>query len=83
MDYVEQMKSSMGMNGLLNIVIVLICIGCSWWALQELQFDKLTKRPRSTQSKVLQILLSVALGYQVAKFVIDYFQWFTWLPGMF
>lgn len=83
MDYVNQMKASMGMNGLLNIVIVLICIGLSWWALQELQLDKMLKRPRSAQGKMLQVLLSVALGYQVAKFIIDYFQWSTWLPGMF
>ncbi|OXM86392.1 DUF1146 family protein [Paenibacillus rigui] len=83
MDVVDQMKSSMGMNGLLNITIVLMCIGCSWWALQELQLDKMLKRPRSPQSKLLQIFLSIALGYQVAKFIIDYFQWSTWLPGMF
>jgi uncharacterized integral membrane protein (TIGR02327 family) len=83
MDYVDQMSASMGMNGLLNIVIVLICIGCSWWGLQELQLEKVMKRPRSVQSKLLQILLSVALGYQVARFVIDYFHWSTWLPGMF
>ncbi|MDF2958999.1 MAG: hypothetical protein K0S39_734 [Paenibacillus sp.] len=83
MDYVEQMSTSMGMNGLMNIVIVLICIGCSWWALQEIHLDKIMKRPRSVQSKLLQILLSIALGYQVARFVIDYFHWSTWLPGMF
>jgi uncharacterized integral membrane protein (TIGR02327 family) len=83
MDYVEKMNSSMGVNGLMNIMIVLICIGCSWWALQELNLDKLMKRPRSIQSKLLQVLLSVAIGYQIAKFVIDYFHWSTWLPGMF
>ncbi|TDF93534.1 DUF1146 family protein [Paenibacillus piri] len=83
MDYVDQMSASMGMNGLLNIVIVLICIGCSWWALQEIQLEKIMRRPRSVQSKLLQILLSIALGYQVARFVIDYFHWSTWLPGMF
>jgi uncharacterized integral membrane protein (TIGR02327 family) len=83
MDYVQQMNSSMGMNGLLNIVIVLICIGCSWWALQELHLDKIMKRPRSVQSKLLQVLLSVSIGYQVAKFAIDYFNWSSWLKGMF
>jgi uncharacterized integral membrane protein (TIGR02327 family) len=83
MDYVDQMNSSLGMSGLINITIVLICIGCSWWALQELNLEKLLKRPRSTQGKLLQILLSIALGYQAAKFIIDYLHWSTWLSGMF
>lgn len=83
MDYMEQMNSSLGMNGLLNIFIALFCIGFSWWALQELQLERILKRPRGMQAKLLQILLSIALGYQVAKFIIDYFHWSTWLPGMF
>ncbi|MFE5324145.1 DUF1146 family protein [Paenibacillus sp. NPDC056579] len=83
MDYVDQMSTSMGMNGLMNIFIVLVCIACSWWALQELQLDKIVKKPKSIQSKVLQIFLSIALGYQVAKFFVDYFHWSTWLSGMF
>ncbi|PZE19387.1 DUF1146 family protein [Paenibacillus xerothermodurans] len=83
MDYVDQMNASMGMNGLLNIVIVLICIGGSWWALQELNFGKLLKRPKSVQSTLLQILLSVSVGYQAARFIIDYYHWSTWIGGMF
>ncbi|MNN80458.1 hypothetical protein D3C81_1971920 [compost metagenome] len=68
---------------MINIFITLICIACSWWALQELHFDKIVKKPKSVQSKVLQILVSVGLGYQVARFFIDYFNWSTWLSGMF
>lgn len=83
MDYVDQMNTSMGLNGLLNIFIVLLCIAVSWWALQELQLEKMLKKPKSVQSKVLQILLSVALGYQIAKFFIDYFFWSSLLKGMF
>jgi len=82
MDYVDQMNTSMGLNGLLNIFIVLLCIAVSWWALQELQLEKMLKKPKSVQSKVLQILLSVALGYQIAKFFIDYFLWSSLLKGM-
>lgn len=83
MDYVQQMNTSMGMNGIINIFITLICIACSWWALQELNLDKMMKRPKSMQSKMLQIFLSVGLGYQLARFFIDYFNWSTWLSGIF
>jgi uncharacterized integral membrane protein (TIGR02327 family) len=82
-DYAEQMNTSMGMNGLLNIFITLICIVCSWWAIQGLHLDKILKRPRGAQGKLLQVLLSIALGYQVARFVVDYFHWSTWFSGMF
>ncbi|MCZ8514841.1 DUF1146 family protein [Paenibacillus filicis] len=83
MDYTDQLNASMGLSGLLNIVVVIVCIGLSWWALQELKLDAIIKRPRSPQGKALQIFLSVALGYQLAKFVLDYFHWSTWLHGMF
>ncbi|CAG7634289.1 hypothetical protein PAESOLCIP111_03552 [Paenibacillus solanacearum] len=83
MDYIDQVNASMGMSGLLNIVIVLVFIGFSWWVLQELKLDALFKRPRSAQAKLLQVFLSVALGYQLARFVIDYLSWSTWLKGMF
>lgn len=83
MDYLDQMNASIGMKGMLNIVLVLVFIGVSWWALQELKLDSLFKRPRSMQAKLLQILLSVALGYQVARFVIDYLAWSTWFSGIF
>ncbi|WP_019535656.1 DUF1146 family protein [Paenibacillus ginsengihumi] len=83
MDYYDQMQSTMGLNGLLNIVVSLICIGFSWWVLQSLRLEAALKNPRSAQAKLLQVFLSVALGYQIARFIIDYFQWSSWLPGMF
>lgn len=83
MDYMEQMNDSMGMNGMMNIVIALVCIGLSWWGLQEFKLDAFLKRPRSKQAKLLQIFISVALGYQVTRFIVDYFHWSTWLSGMF
>lgn len=83
MDYLNQMNTAMGLKGLLNIAAVLVFIGVSWWALQELKLESFLKRPKSAQAKLLQILLSVALGYQVARFIIDYLEWSTWFSGMF
>ncbi|TVY09307.1 DUF1146 family protein [Paenibacillus cremeus] len=83
MDYLNQVNTSMGLNGMINISVVLVFIGFSWWVLQELKLDAIVKRPKSPQARLLQIFLSVALGYQLARFVIDYFLWSTWLPGMF
>jgi uncharacterized integral membrane protein (TIGR02327 family) len=69
--------------GLVNIFVYLLFIGLSWWALQEFRFDVLLRRPKSAQSKLLQIFLSVALGYQLARFFLDYLQYSLGLQRMF
>jgi len=57
---------------ILKLVVYLIFIGLSWWGLQEFRFDVFMRRPKSLQSKVLQVLLSIALGYMVGNFFLDY-----------
>lgn len=57
---------------LLKMLIYLILIGLSWWALQEFRFDVFLRRPKSAAAKLLQVLLSIALGYIVGRFFIDY-----------
>jgi uncharacterized integral membrane protein (TIGR02327 family) len=76
-------NSSMAVSSLIYICIVVICIGFSWWALQQFRFDLFLKQPKSSPAIVLQILLSTALGSEVARFIIDYFNWSTLLKGMF
>ena len=72
--------SSLGLlSGLFPLVVVVLSILLAWWCLQEFRFDLFLKRPRSTQGKLLQIMIAVIIGYEFAKFIIDYFQWsFTW-----
>ncbi len=64
---------------LLNIAAALFFIIIAWWALQALKFEKLVRQPRSPQAKVLQMILSIALGTLVANFFTDYLSWFTLL----
>jgi uncharacterized integral membrane protein (TIGR02327 family) len=66
---------SLGTTGLINILVSLVSILVSWWALQVFKFDLFVKRQTSAQAKVLQILLSIALGHEVAKFFMDYLGW--------
>ncbi|RKN78847.1 DUF1146 family protein [Paenibacillus ginsengarvi] len=83
MDVADKMAYSMGMTGLLSILVALVCIAVSWWALQQFRFDLFLKQPKSPAAKMLQVLLSIALGYQVARFVLEYFNWSQLLKGMF
>ncbi|MDF2720333.1 MAG: hypothetical protein K0Q59_4 [Paenibacillus sp.] len=83
MNTADQLNYSLGMNGLASIVVTLLCIGLSWWALQQFRFDLFLKQPKSAPAKMLQVLASIALGYQIARFALDYFNWSRLLNGMF
>ncbi len=72
-----------GLSGLVSIVTVLFCIALSWWAMQTFRFDLFVKNPKSPQAILLQVFLSIIIGYQIAKFITDYFQWAMLLKWMF
>jgi uncharacterized membrane protein YwzB len=83
MNNISAVNQSMALDSLMNISIVVICIGLSWWGLQQVRFDLFLKRPKSSPGIFLQILLSIALGSEVARFIIEYFNWSSLLKGMF
>lgn len=76
-------SDSIGFSAIFNIVITLLSIGLSWWCLQMVNFDVLLKNAKSAQAKVLQIILSIVIGYNVAKFIIDYSYWSNMLSHLF
>lgn len=83
MNMPEPFLSATGINGLYSIIIVLVCIAASWWSLQSIRLDIFLKNPRSGQAKTLQIIISLVVGYELAKFVTDYFAWASMLKWMF
>jgi uncharacterized integral membrane protein (TIGR02327 family) len=82
-DSTQAINQSIALSSLMYILIVLICIALSWWGLQQFRFDLFLKRPKSAPSILLQIFLSIVLGSQVSRFIIDYFNWSSLLKGMF
>lgn len=75
-------SDSVGMSGLFNIIVTLICIGLSWWCVQIINFDVLFKNVKSVQSRLLQVILAVVIGYTLAKFIIDYAYWSSMLQHL-
>ncbi|HZG83211.1 MAG TPA: DUF1146 family protein [Brevibacillus sp.] len=61
--------------GFLSIILSIIFIGLSWWALQSIRFEKILKRPNGAQAKLLQIFLSIVIGYELSRFFLDYLGW--------
>jgi|DewCreStandDraft_1066081.scaffolds.fasta_scaffold00025_155 uncharacterized integral membrane protein (TIGR02327 family) len=73
----------MGVSGLFNVLITVICIWIAWWALQGFRFDIFMRNPGGPQAKVLLIMISIILGYLVSSFIIDYLQWSLLLKELF
>ncbi|MBB3130857.1 putative integral membrane protein (TIGR02327 family) [Paenibacillus rhizosphaerae] len=82
-DVSQNISSTIGVSGLMSIVVSLFCIGLSWWALQNLKLDLFIRHPKGAQGKLLQLLLAVVLGHFVAKFLIDYIGWSNMIRYMF
>lgn len=57
---------------IVQIIIYLIAIGLAWWGLQEVRFDVFLRRPKSPAAKMLQIFIAIAIGSNVAGFLLNY-----------
>jgi uncharacterized integral membrane protein (TIGR02327 family) len=69
-----------GQIAVISIIIHLIFIAVSWWALQAIRLDKLLKPNHVVQARLLYILLAIFLGSGVSNFFLNYLQWSTQLP---
>ncbi len=74
---------TVAIQGIANIVIVLIILVITWWALQSFKFDLFVKNPEGPQAKALLILLTIAIGSLVGNFFINYLEWATWIQYLF
>ncbi|KAA1039245.1 DUF1146 family protein [Macrococcus equipercicus] len=71
-----------GIYALIHIIVHVICVCVSFWALQSLRTDQWFKANHTSQIQVLLILMSFALGSLVSNFIMDiiYFsQQLTWM----
>lgn len=71
--------TGIAVQGIVNIIIMLVIIIVTWWALQTFRFDLFVKNPKSPQAKALFILLTLAISSLVGSFVIDYLEWASWI----
>jgi uncharacterized integral membrane protein (TIGR02327 family) len=80
---VDLIEESVGMAGLLHVFITLVCIAVSWWCIQAIRWDVFFHQPKSARAILLQILLSVVLGYEAAAFLINYSRWSAMIKWLF
>jgi uncharacterized integral membrane protein (TIGR02327 family) len=79
----EDIYGTLGVQGLMNMLITLACIGVSWWALQAIRFDLFVKDVKNLQSRVLQVILAIVTGYLLGQFLISYSNWSSLLKRLF
>ncbi|WP_410512638.1 DUF1146 family protein [Paenibacillus sp. BR2-3] len=76
-------SSTVGTSGLVSMIVSLLCVVLSWWALQNLKLDLVIRYPKSPQGRLLHLLLAIVLGHFVAGFLIDYLSWSGQIRYMF
>jgi uncharacterized integral membrane protein (TIGR02327 family) len=72
-----------GWNGLFSIFVTLGCMVVAWIVLQEINFDRILRNPRSPKARVLQLLIAIGLGHLTARFILDYWAWEGTLKWLF
>ena len=79
----EQLAANAGWTALFSLFILLVSVLIAWYALQAVRWDVFLKDSKSRPAAVLRLLLAVALGYQLARFVNEYLTASLLIKGIF
>ncbi|HET7627029.1 MAG TPA: DUF1146 family protein [Bacillales bacterium] len=75
--------TQLGVQAVLYLVVHLVFLAVTWWALQSFRLDVFLKDPNSPRAKVLLILLTVAIGTLAGNFFYNYFIQSLRIPYLF
>jgi uncharacterized integral membrane protein (TIGR02327 family) len=64
-----------GQQALLNILVNLLFVVITWWAIQGVQFERFIKKGKVQQARLLMILLTIAISSLVSTFFLNYLSW--------
>lgn len=76
-------SSAAGSSSMISMIVSLLSVVLSWWALQNLKLDLVIRYPKSPQGRLLHLLLAIVLGRLVAGFFLDYLSWSGMIRYMF
>lgn len=79
----DQLQQAAAVYAVIDIAVVLASIAAAWWALQQVRWETFLKDPASPRSKWLVVMLAAVVGYQFARFILDYMAWSSQLDGFF
>lgn len=70
----EQIAQSESISAIALISLNLICITLSWTVVSNIKIEHWMVRPSGFQRKLMQVILSIIIGYWLASFIADYWQ---------
>lgn len=76
------MMVSFGQQAVISIISHLIFIVITWYALQALPIEKVIRKGRVFEARLLLILLTIAIGSSVSNFFLDFLFWSRQIPYM-
>lgn len=79
----DELSKTAGTSSMISMIVSLLCVVLSWWALQNLKLDLVIRYPKSPQGRLLHLLLAIVLGHFVAGFFLDYLNWSGMIRYMF
>lgn len=79
----DGLSRAAGSSSLVSMIVSLLCVVLSWWALQNLKLDLFIRYPKSPQGRLLHLLIAIVLGHFVAGFFLDYLSWSGMLRYLF
>ncbi|WP_176222146.1 DUF1146 family protein [Tuberibacillus sp. Marseille-P3662] len=59
----------------LNLVVHLITLILTWWALQSFKIDVYFKHPQGPKAKVAMLFIAITISYNVGNFILNYVNW--------
>lgn len=74
------MEAALGQQAIISIVSHLIFIVITWYALQALPIEKVIRKGRVFEARLLLILLTIAIGSSVSNFFLDFLFWSKQIP---
>ncbi|SMG45684.1 conserved hypothetical integral membrane protein [Paenibacillus aquistagni] len=79
----NDVTQTIGLSGLMQMLITLACIALAWWSLQNVKLDLFIRHPKSAQGRMLQLLLAIIVGRAISSFFLDYWGWSQSLMHLF
>lgn len=83
MGYDAGVLEQAGWSGMFSIFVTLGCVVVAWVVLQDVKWDNWLKDPKGPKARFLQLLVSIGLGYLLAGFILDYWNWVGTLRYLF
>lgn len=66
---------NLGVSAVVNIIISVLSIVFCYRVLLSVRIEQLLKVKNLAQGRILHMVLSIVLGHNVARFLIEYLQW--------